>query len=313
MHSKPTDQDQCQDLDLDLDQDQNQAKDQHQGQGDQPLQGTLYVVATPIGNLGDITYRAVEILSTVSMIAAEDTRHTGKLLARYQIKKPLVSCHDHNETQRIDEFIARLNRGEDIALVSDAGTPLVSDPGFQLTRACTQAGVRVLPIPGACAAVAGLSVSGLPTDAFLFVGFLPRKAGRRRERLEALAVESATLVFYESPRRILALLGEMVEILGDRPGMVAREITKIHEEYLRGSLSHIMATLGSRDSVKGECSLFVAGADQSQPPRTDEELDQIILTALKDSKLRTGDLAKSLSKKFNIPKKSVYDRILVLR
>jgi 16S rRNA (cytidine1402-2'-O)-methyltransferase len=272
------------------------------------------VVATPIGNLADITYRAVEILGRVSMIAAEDTRHTGKLLARYQIKKPLVSCHDHNETKRIDEFIHRLNRGEDIALVSDAGTPLVSDPGFQLIRACTQAGLRVIPIPGPCAAVAGLSVSGLATDSFLFVGFLPRKAGRRRERIEGLAGEGSTLVFYESPRRIVSLLGEMVEILGDRSGMVAREITKIHEEYLRGSLSEIMATLGSRDTVKGECSLFVAGADQqSQPPMTDGELDRLILAALEDSDLRTGDLAKSLSKKFKIPKKNIYDRILALR
>lgn len=300
MHSRPTDPDQ------DLVQDQ--------GREGQPIQGTLYVVATPIGNLGDITFRAVEILGQVSMIAAEDTRHTGKLLARYQIKKPLVSCHDHNETQRIDEFVDRLNRGEDIALVSDAGTPLVSDPGFELIRACTQAGIRVIPIPGPCAAVAGLSVSGLATDSFLFVGFLPRKAGRRRERLEALAGEGSTLVFYESPRRILPLLGEMVKILGDRPGMVAREITKIHEEYLRGSLSEIMAALGSRDSVKGECSLFVAGADLSHSPQmTDEALDQFIVTALEDSNQRTGDLAKELAKKFKISRKSVYDRILALR
>ncbi|MDY0220833.1 MAG: 16S rRNA (cytidine(1402)-2'-O)-methyltransferase [Desulfobacterium sp.] len=300
MHSRPTDQD----LNIDLD----------RGRDDHPLQGTLYVVATPIGNLGDITFRAVETLGRVSMIAAEDTRHTGKLLARYQIKKPLVSCHDHNETQRIDEFIVRLNRGEEIALVSDAGTPLVSDPGFELIRACTQAGIRVIPIPGPCAAVAGLSVSGLATDSFLFVGFLPRKAGRRRERIEALAGEGATLVFYESPRRILPLLGEMVEILGDRPGMVAREITKIHEEYLRGNLSEIMATLGSRESVRGECSLFVAGADLSHPPlMADEALDRLIVTALEDSNQRTGDLAKELAKKFKIPKKVVYERILALR
>ena len=298
MHSRPTDQD------------LNICRDR----GDHALKGILYVVATPIGNLGDITFRAVEILGQVSMIAAEDTRHTGKLLARYQIKKTLVSCHDHNETQRIDEFLLRLNRGEDIALVSDAGTPLVSDPGFELIRACTQYGIRVIPIPGPCAAVAGLSVSGLPTDSFLFVGFLPRKIGRRRERIESLAGEGATLVFYESPRRILSLLTEMVEILGDRPGMVAREITKIHEEYLRGNLSQIIATLGSRDRVKGECSIFVAGADLSQPPSmTDEGLDRLIVAALEDSSQRTGDLAKVLSKKFKIPRKLVYDRILALR
>lgn len=298
MHSRQTDQD------LNIDRDR----------GDHPLSGTLYVVATPIGNLGDITFRAVEILGQVSIIAAEDTRHTGKLLARYKIKNTLVSCHDHNEAQRIDEFLFRLNRGEDIALVSDAGTPLVSDPGFELIRACTQSGIRVIPIPGPCAAVAGLSVSGLATDSFLFVGFLPRKTGQRRERIESLAGESMTLVFYESPRRILHLLAEMVEILGDRPGMVAREITKIHEEYLRGNLSQIMASLGSRDSVKGECSLFVAGVDPAQTPSiTDEALDHLIVDALEDSKQRTGDLAKALAKKCKIPRKVVYERILALR
>lgn len=276
--------------------------------------GTLYVVATPIGNLEDITFRAVKILGQVKVIAAEDTRHTGKLLARYEIKNTLISCHEHNETRRIDEFILRLNQGDDIALVSDAGTPSVSDPGFELIRACTRSGIPVIPVPGPSAVVAGLSVSGLPTDAFLFQGFLPRKSGKRRDQLGALANERATLVFYESPRRIIALLTELVDILGDRPGMLAREITKIHEEYLRGNLSHIIDCLRSRTSVKGECALFVSGSDKDDSPMVSQEgLDEFIVAALQDSTLGTGDLAKAFAKKYNLSRKFVYERILALR
>ncbi len=276
--------------------------------------GTLYVVATPIGNLEDITFRAVRILGQVKVIAAEDTRHTAKLLARYQIKNTLISCHEHNETQRIDEFILRLNRGDDIALVSDAGTPSVSDPGFELVRACTRSGIPVLPIPGPSAAVAGLSVSGLPTDAFLFQGFLPRKPGKRRDLLKTLSQERSTLVFYESPRRIIPLLTEMVDILGDRPGMLAREITKIHEEYLRGNLSHIIQCLSSRAVVKGECALFVAGFDRAEIPALSQEgLDELIVAALQDPTLGTGNLAKAFAKKFNLSRNFVYERILALR
>ncbi len=276
--------------------------------------GTLYVVATPIGNLEDITFRAVRILGQVKVIAAEDTRHTGKLLARYQIKNTLISCHEHNETKRIDEFLLRLNQGDDIALVSDAGTPSVSDPGFELVRACTRSGIRVVPVPGPSAVVAGLSVSGLPTDAFLFQGFLPRKPGKRRELLKALSRERSTLVFYESPRRVIPLLTELVDIMGDRPGMLAREITKIHEEYLRGRLSHIIESLGQRAGVKGECALFVAGADRPETPVvSSEELDALIAEALEASTQRTGDLARALAEKFNLSRKQVYERILAIK
>ncbi len=276
--------------------------------------GTLYVVATPIGNLEDITFRAVRILKEVQVIAAEDTRHTGKLLSHYMIKNSLVSCHEHNEEGRIPELILRLNQGDDIALVSDAGTPSVSDPGYRLIKACAEQGIRVIPIPGPSASVAGLSVSGLATDSFLFLGFLPRKSGKRRNLLETLKNERATLVLYESPRRILMLLTEIVDVLGDRPGMLAREITKIHEEYLRGNLTDIIDTLKARMSVKGECALFVSGAGEVTGPLVSEEgLDQEILTALQGQGKKTSALAKELAKRFNLPKNTVYDRILELQ
>lgn len=276
--------------------------------------GTLYVVATPIGNLEDITFRAVRVLKEVQVIAAEDTRHTGKLLARYDIKKNLVSCHEHNEEARIPELILRLNKGDDIALVSDAGTPSVSDPGYRLIRACTKEGIRVIPIPGPSAVVAGLSVSGLPTDSFLFLGFLPRKSGKRQTLLQELKKERATLVFYESPRRLIALLREIAETMGDRSAMVAREITKIHEEYLRGDLSFIISTLEQRESVKGECALFVGGASDSLEPLVSEEgIDLKILSALNKSQQKSSVLAKELAKELNISRKSVYERILDLK
>jgi len=276
--------------------------------------GTLYVVATPIGNLEDITFRAVRVLKEVQVIAAEDTRHTGKLLAHYDIRKNLVSCHEHNEEARIPEFILRLHKGDDIALVSDAGTPSVSDPGYRLIRACTKEGIRVIPIPGPSAVVAGLSVSGLPTDSFLFLGFLPRKSGKRQTLLQELKKERATLVFYESPRRIIALLREIIETMGDRSAMVAREITKIHEEYLRGDLSFIISTLEKRESVKGECALFVGGAPEVLESLVSEEgLDLKILGALNESQQKSSVIAKELAKELNISRKSVYERILELK
>ncbi len=288
-----------------------------QSETDQPRPGspgTLYIVATPIGNLEDITFRAVRILKQVQVIAAEDTRHTGKLLSHYMIKNSLVSCHEHNEEGRIPELVLRLKQGDDIALVSDAGTPSVSDPGYRLIKACAEQGIRVIPIPGPSAAVAGLSVSGLATDSFLFLGFLPRKSGKRRNLLESLKNERATLVLYESPRRILALLAEIVDAMGDRPGMLAREITKIHEEYLRGNLSDIIDTLNARMSVKGECALFVSGAGEVTGPLVSEEgLDHEILTVLQGQGQKTSALAKELAKRFNLPRKTVYDRILELQ
>lgn len=223
--------------------------------------GTLYIVATPIGNLEDITLRAIRILGEVETVAAEDTRLTARLLSHHGIRARLVSCHEHNEAIRAGNLIERLLTGASVALVTDAGTPAVSDPGFRLVRAAIEAGVTVTPIPGPSAALAALSASGLPSDAFLFAGFPPKKAGARREWLTGLRRQPASLIFYESPRRITGLLDEIREIMGDRACVLAREVTKLHEEFLRGPLSEVAETLAGRETVRGECTLVVSGWD----------------------------------------------------
>ncbi|SMC88130.1 16S rRNA (cytidine1402-2'-O)-methyltransferase [Desulfocicer vacuolatum DSM 3385] len=276
--------------------------------------GTLFVVATPVGNLEDITFRAVRVLKEVDLIAAEDTRHTARLLSHYNIKNSVISCHEHNELQRLDLFLEKLSQGQSIALVSDAGTPTISDPGYQLVKKVARQGFRVVPVPGPSAAIAGLSVSGLPSDSFLFMGFLHRKKGRRQSALEGIKNEKATLIFYESPRRIIILLEELMAILGDRPAMVAREITKIHEEFLRGTLSQIIEILKSRPSVKGECAIFVAW----EPPEpvavpTGRDMDHIISQALADSDESPARIAKHLSRKLNCPRKEIYQRLITLK
>ena len=222
--------------------------------------GTLFVVATPLGNLDDLTFRAVKCLKEVHLIACEDTRRTAKLLNHLGIKKPLISCFEHNERARIDELLERISRGEDVALVSDAGTPTISDPGFPLVRAAHERGIKVSPIPGPSALVAALSVSGLPTDEFLFAGFLPRTAAARRKRLLSLKGLGATLVFYESPHRVVDSLADMMAVLGDREAFLCREVTKLHEELRRGSLSDIARDLSDRAEVLGEIVLVIAGA-----------------------------------------------------
>ncbi len=222
--------------------------------------GTLFVVATPLGNLDDLTFRAVKCLKEVHLIACEDTRRTARLLNHLGIKKPLISCFEHNELARIDDLLERIGRGGDVALVSDAGTPTISDPGFALVRAAHERGIRVSPIPGPSALVAALSVSGLPTDEFFFAGFPPRTAAARRTRLSGLKEHKATLVFYESPHRVVDSLADMVAILGDRDAFLCREVTKLHEELKRGSLSEIATDLGARAEVLGEIVLVVAGA-----------------------------------------------------
>jgi len=223
---------------------------------------TLYVVATPIGNLADLSPRAQEVLRSVAAICAEDTRHTGQLLSHFGIGKPLVALHDHNEEAMAQRVVARLLGGESMAVVSDAGTPLVSDPGFRLVRAARAAGVKVSPVPGACAAIAALSVAGLPSDRFVFEGFLPAKAAARRERLQRLAGETGTLVFYESSHRIAESLADMAAAFGDeRPAVVARELTKLFETVLDGTLAQLRAAVEADDNQrKGEFVVMVQGA-----------------------------------------------------
>lgn len=234
--------------------------------------GTLFVVATPIGNLGDLAPRALDTLRAVAAVCAEDTRRTRQLLAHFGLEKPLLALHEHNEAQLADTLVARLLAGDSLALVSDAGTPLVSDPGFRLVRAARAAGVRVSPLPGPCAFVAALSVAGLPSDRFVFEGFLPAKASARRERLAQLVAEPRTLVFYESAHRIEDALADLVGAFGsDRPAVLARELTKLFETVLDGTLATLQARVaGDADQRKGEFVLLVQGAGDEGDTRVVE-------------------------------------------
>lgn len=221
------------------------------------MTGTLYLVATPIGNLEDITHRAVRLLGEVDLIACEDTRHTKKLLNHYGITTRTISYHEHNEKPRALELIERLKSGLDVAVVSDAGTPGISDPGFRLARIAIDNEVRVVPVPGASALISALVASGLPTDEFFFGGFLPARSGARRARLTELRTLPATLIFYEGPHRIAATLRDAQEILGERQAVVARELTKLHEEIARGSLSELVAHFSSSEGARGEMVLII--------------------------------------------------------
>jgi len=221
--------------------------------------GTLYVVATPIGNLEDMTLRALRILQEVELIATEDTRRTRVLLDHYHIAKPLTSLYDHNESQKAPTLVRRIQEGANIALVSEAGTPLISDPGYRLVRSAIEQGICVVPIPGATAVATALMAAGLPTDRFAFEGFLPKKTGKRRKRLQELRDDPRTLVFYESPRRLGPLLGEMHALWGDRRIVVARELTKKFETILRGLITEVQTRLGARPPL-GEVTLIVEGA-----------------------------------------------------
>src|SRR5216683_3322439 len=267
----------------------------------------LYLVATPIGNLEDITFRAVRILKEADVIACEDTRQTRKLLDHYGIHRPTVSYHEHNEAERTEDLVARLLGGATVALVSDAGMPLVSDPGYRLVRAAIEAGVTVQPVPGASASLAALAASGLPTDAFYFGGFLPAKTGQRARALEALAEEDATLVFYEAPHRILETLEAVEAALGPRPVVVAREITKIHEEFLRGTAAEVRAQLASRDSVKGEITLLIGRA--TAPPPDDTPIDEAVDALVKQGVARM-DAIKQVARRRGLPKREVYKHVV---
>ncbi len=229
-----------------------------------PIKGTLYIVSTPIGNREDITLRALRILKEVDLIAAEDTRHTGLLLRHYGIQKPLTSYFEGNELKKRDFILSKLKQGDRIALVSDAGTPGISDPGFRLIQLAIENQIPVVPIPGPSAVIAALSVSGLPSDAFLFKGFLPHKMKKRRDLLKELEDVRETLIFYESPHRISETLRDIYEVLGDREIVLTRELTKIYEEVLRGKVSEIQTHMGER-KLKGEITLVISGKTRKKP------------------------------------------------
>ena len=222
--------------------------------------GELFLIATPIGNLADITLRALETLREVDLVAAEDTRTAKKLFSRYQIKTPLISLHDNSSAKRLADLLKKLQDGEAVGVISEAGTPGISDPGYRLIQLAAAAAIRITPLPGACAAVAALCASALPLDSFYFAGFLPPRSGPRQRRLESLKDIEATLIFYESPRRLNATLETLEKVLGDRPACVARELTKIYEEFLRYPLSHLRS-LGCEREWRGEITLLVAGCD----------------------------------------------------
>ncbi len=221
--------------------------------------GTLFIVSTPIGNLADITFRAVETLKTVSFIAAEDTRRTRKLLNHFDIKTKLISYYEHNRFARIPQILQHLESGKDVAVVTDAGTPGVSDPAYKLIRSVIQVDVKVEPIPGPSAFLTALVASGLPTDRFLFVGFLPTKKGRRK-KLSDLASHEATLILYENPKRVVKTLSDIATFLGDRPAVVCRELTKVHEEIIRGTISELLSYF-SQESPRGECVIMIGKDD----------------------------------------------------
>ncbi|WP_457675703.1 16S rRNA (cytidine(1402)-2'-O)-methyltransferase [Thiolapillus sp.] len=250
--------------------------------------GTLYIVATPIGNLDDISLRALQVLGTVDRIAAEDTRHSRRLLRHHGIDTPMLALHEHNERQAVKGVLQLLEQGQDVALISDAGTPLVSDPGFPLVRACREAGIRVSPVPGASAVIAALSVSGLPVDSFCFHGFLPRSPGPRRERLQALAAEIPTQVFYESSHRILHALRDMVEVMGSgRDVCVARELTKQYEDVMVGSLADVLALVEADDMrQRGEFVIVLAGAGEPAADLPSSETLRVLDVLLEELPLK---------------------------
>jgi len=235
-----------------------------------PSQGILYIVSTPIGNREDITLRALRVLKEVDLVAAEDTRNTGLLLKHYQIQKPLTSYFEGNESKKKEFLLAKLKECLRIALVSDAGTPGISDPGFRLIQLAIQHGIPVIPVPGPSAVITALSVSGLPTDAFLFEGFLPHKSKKRQELLQRLEETRETLIFYESPHRISETLKDILQILGDREMVLTRELTKTYEEILRGKVSEIQRQIGDR-RLKGEFTLVIAGKSRKSEPRAVHE------------------------------------------
>lgn len=269
----------------------------------------LFLVSTPIGNLEDITLRALSVLKSVDLIACEDTRHTRRLLDHFGISKPTISYHEHNEQARAEELVQRLAGGESIAIVTDAGTPGISDPAYRIVLAAIERGIAVVPIPGAVALVAGLVASGLPTDSFLFAGFLPVKKMARQSKLKELKAERATLVFYEAPHRIRETLADALEVLGDRQVSLARELTKLHEQFIRGKLSELVAHFDAHQP-RGEMTLVIAGSGNDNLPTVEagsisEQVERLMLDGLS-----RNDAIRQAAKSRGLTKRDAYQRML---
>jgi 16S rRNA (cytidine1402-2'-O)-methyltransferase len=276
-----------------------------------PLAPALYLVATPIGNLADISLRALAILARADLIAAEDTRHSKKLLSHFGLRGELTPYHEHNAEKERPRLLARLRAGQSVALISDAGTPLISDPGYKLVREALDAGLAAISIPGPSASLAALTSSGLPTDTFLFAGFLPPKSGARRARLETLKGVPATLIFFESSSRLGKCLADMADLLGAREAAVAKELTKLHESLTRGRLDRLAGEFAESDALKGEFVVVVAppAADQSEP--SDEMIEEQLVKALKLDSFR--DAVRSVAEVLNVSRARVYELGLKLK
>ena len=273
--------------------------------------GTLYVVGTPIGNLEDMTFRAVRILQSVNAIAAEDTRHTGKLLQHFQIKTPQVSYHEHNRNERLPELLSQLSQGKLIALVTDAGMPGISDPGYELVKACIEAGILVVPVPGATAGITALSAAGLPTDRFVFEGFLPVSGQDREKRLEVLPAESRTLIFYESPHRLRETLQDLADCLGGyRRIVLGRELTKLHEEFWRGTIKDAIAHY-TQIEPKGEFTLVVAGEELGVPVLSEDALKEELFQIMAQG-ISRSQAARQLAQLTKLPRRQLYQLALSL-
>ena len=271
--------------------------------------GTLYIVATPLGNLEDITLRAIRVLKEVTVIACEDTRRTVKILNRYEIRTPLFIFHEYNKVRAGASILRRLRDGESVALVSDAGTPAISDPGFELVRETIGAGIHIEVVPGPSALVAALVVSGLPTDHFTFEGFLPVRREKRRKAMEALASETRTMIFYESPQRLAAFLRDAEEMFGDRRACVVRELTKVHEEILRGTIPELCAEISRRESVLGEITLVIGGGAKT----VELSVEEVVRAALEGDSGSSRDLAREIAGRTGLSRKEVYAEILKQR
>ena len=276
---------------------------------------TLYLVATPIGNLEDITVRALRVLGEADLIACEDTRRTAKLLHHYSLRKEMVSYHEHNEMTRAAELAIRMEQGARVALVSDAGTPVISDPGHHLVSLCLRHRIPIIPVPGPSALVAALAASGLPTEEFLFVGFLPPRAGDRRKALDRLARECRTIVLYEAPHRLVEMLADALDRLGRRPAVIAREVTKVHEEFLRGDLAELLVR-ARRTPLRGEMTVLIGGAQPGEATPTEllsapmrERVDQI----MREQNLDRKAALKRAARERGLTRREAYEQLLTSR